>query len=120
MDLKSHVVEGLDLEADDYLNKPSSFAGLLARLRAASRRQYAHTSLLRVADLELNRATREVFRGKGEINLTSTEFRLLEFLIRRAGTVVSRNAIVKASWFRRRSERQHSGCFYPSPAAKSR
>src|SRR6202049_667376 len=74
------VVKGLDLGADDYLTKPFSFAVLLARLRAASRRQYAQpTSLLRVADLELNRATREVFRGRREINLTATEFRLLEF-----------------------------------------
>ena len=59
------VVKGLDLGADDYLTKPFSFAVLLARLRAASRRQYAQpTSLLRVADLVLNRATREVFRAR--------------------------------------------------------
>ncbi|HEX7424815.1 MAG TPA: response regulator transcription factor [Terriglobales bacterium] len=93
------VVKGLDLGADDYLTKPFSFAVLLARLRAASRRQYAQpTSLLRVADLVLNRATREVFRAKREINLTATEFRLLEFLMRRPGVVVSRNAIVEAVW----------------------
>src|ERR1700674_1484449 len=93
------VVKGLDLGADDYLTKPFSFDVLLARLRAASRRQYAQpTSLLRVADLELNRATREVFRGRREINLTATEFRLLEFLMRRPGVVVSRNAIVEAVW----------------------
>ena len=93
------VVKGLDLGADDYLTKPFSFAVLLARLRAASRRQYAQpTSLLRVADLELNRATREVFRARREINLTATEFRLLEFLMRRPGVVVSRNAIVEAVW----------------------
>jgi DNA-binding response OmpR family regulator len=93
------VVKGLDLGADDYLTKPFSFAVLLARLRAASRRQYAQpTSLLRVADLVVNRATREVFRAKREINLTATEFRLLEFLMRRPGVVVSRNAIVEAVW----------------------
>ena len=46
----------------------------------------------------LNRATREVFRGRREINLTATEFRLLEFLMRRPGVVVSRNAIVEAVW----------------------
>jgi len=93
------VVKGLDLGADDYLTKPFSFDVLLARLRAASRRQYAQpTSLLRVADLVLNRATREVFRARREINLTATEFRLLEFLMRRPGLVVSRNAIVEAVW----------------------
>lgn len=93
------VVKGLDLGADDYLTKPFSFAVLLARLRAASRRKYAQpTSLLRVADLVLNRATREVFRARREINLTVTEFRLLEFLMRRPGVVVSRNAIVDAVW----------------------
>jgi DNA-binding response OmpR family regulator len=93
------VVKGLDLGADDYLTKPFSFAVLLARLRAASRRQYGPaTSLLRVADLVLNRGTMKVFRGRREINLTATEFRLLEFLMRRPGVVVSRNAIVEAVW----------------------
>src|SRR6516225_650476 len=93
------VVKGLDLGADDYLTKPFSFAVLLARLRAASRRQYAQpTSFLRVGDLELNRATREVFRAKRQVNLTATEFRLLEFLMRRPGVVVSRNAILEAVW----------------------
>ncbi len=68
------VVKGLDLGADDYLTKPFSFAVLLARLRAASRRQDGQpTSLLRVADLVLNQATMEVFRGRHEINLTATE-----------------------------------------------
>lgn len=93
------VVKGLDLGADDYLTKPFSFAVLLARLRAASRRQYGQpTSVLRVGDLELNPATIQVSRAKHEISLTATEFRLLEFLMRRPGTVVSRNAIVEAVW----------------------
>jgi len=93
------VVKGLDLGADYYLTKPFSFAVLLARLRAATRRQYAErTSVLRVADLALNRATREVLRAGREINLTATEFRLLEFLMRRPGVVVSRNAILEAVW----------------------
>jgi len=98
-DIVPDVVKGLDLGADDYLTKPFSFAILLARLRAASRRQYVQpTSLLRVADLGLNPATRQVFRERREINLTATEFRLLEFLMRRPGVVVSRDAIVEAVW----------------------
>lgn len=93
------VVKGLDLGADDYLTKPFSFAVLLARLRAASRRQYAQpSSLLRVADLVLTCATKEASRGRREINLTATEFRLLEFLMRRPGVVVPRSAIVEAVW----------------------
>jgi len=93
------VVKGLDLGADNYLTKPFSFAVLLARLRAAGRRRDGQpTSVLRVADLVLNQATMEVFRGRHEINLTATEFRLLEFLMRRPGVVVSRNAIVEAVW----------------------
>ena len=93
------VVKGLDLGADDYLTKPFSFAVLLARLRAASRRKYDQpSSVLRVADLELDRATMAVTRARREINLTATEFRLLEFLLRRPGVVVSRNTIVDAVW----------------------
>jgi DNA-binding response OmpR family regulator len=93
------VVKGLDLGADDYLTKPFSFAVLLARLRAASRRKYDQpSSVLRVADLELDRATMAVTRARREINLTATEFRLLEFLLRRPGVVVSRNSIVDAVW----------------------
>jgi DNA-binding response OmpR family regulator len=93
------VVKGLDLGADDYLTKPFSFAVLLARLRAASRRKYDQpSSVLRVADLELDGATRAVTRARREINLTATEFRLLEFLMRRPGVVVSRNTIVDAVW----------------------
>src|SRR5258708_4054591 len=73
------VVKGLDLGADDYLTKPFSFAVLLARLRAASRRQYAQpASLLRVADLTLHRATREVFRARPATTLTATTFPLLQ------------------------------------------
>src|ERR1700674_5244263 len=71
-DTAPDVVRGLELGADDYLTNPFSFAVLLARSRAASRRQDGHpTSVLRVADLVLNQATMEVFRGRYEINLTA-------------------------------------------------
>jgi DNA-binding response OmpR family regulator len=93
------IVKGLDAGADDYLTKPFSFAVLLARIRALDRR---HTELrtqsLRVADLTLEITQRRVFRGQREIRLTPTEFRLLEFLMRREGKVASRHAILGAVW----------------------
>lgn len=93
------IVKGLDAGADDYLTKPFSFAVLLARIRALDRR---HTELrthtLRVADLTMELTQRRVFRGQREVRLTPTEFRLLEFLMRREGKVASRHAILEAIW----------------------
>ena len=93
------VVKGLDIGADDYMTKPFSFEEFLARLRAISRRASApRPTLLQVGDLVLNPASHEVRRGGEEISLSRTEFRLLEFLMRRAGRVVPRNTIVNAVW----------------------
>ena len=93
------VVKGLDSGADDYLTKPFSFDIFLARLRSITRRgSVPRPACLRVADLTLNPATREVFRGDDEIHLSPTEFRLLEFLMRRVDRVVSREAILQAVW----------------------
>jgi DNA-binding response OmpR family regulator len=93
------VVKGLDIGADDYMTKPFSFEEFLARLRAISRRASApRATLLQVGDLVLNPASHEVKRGGEEISLSRTEFRLLEFLMRRAGRVVPRNTIVHAVW----------------------
>ena len=93
------VVKGLDIGADDYMTKPFSFEEFLARLRAISRRASApRPTLLQVGDLVLDPATHEVRRGGEEISLSRTEFRLLEFLMRRAGRVVPRNTIVNAVW----------------------
>lgn len=93
------IAKGLDLGADDYLTKPFSFVELLARLRSVARRGTApRPALLRIADLTLDPASRRVSRNGQEIRLTPTEYRLLEFLMRRSGRVASRQAIVEAVW----------------------
>lgn len=94
------IVRGLDAGADDYLIKPFSFTELLARLRSAARRGPIPRSVqMQVADLRLDPATHQIFRGERTIHLTVTEFRLLEFLMRRAGRVVTRRALVEAVWW---------------------
>ncbi|MGH9355161.1 MAG: response regulator transcription factor, partial [Terriglobia bacterium] len=93
------VVRILDLGADDYLTKPFSFEVFLARLRAVARRGSSpRPACLQFADLRLDPASRQVFRNSREIRLSPTEYRLLELLLRRAGRVVTRNAIVDAVW----------------------
>lgn len=94
------IVKGLDVGADDYLTKPFSFSEFLARLRALGRRPVATAAASRlvVGDLTLDPNTRQVFRGKHEIRLTATEYKLLEFLMRRPGGVGSRRSIVEAVW----------------------
>lgn len=93
------IAKGLDCGADDYLTKPFSFMELLARLRAITRRSGTPPStMLQVANLRLDPAACQVFRDGTEIHLTATEFRLLEFMLRRAGRVLTRSAIVEAVW----------------------
>lgn len=98
-DAAGDVVRGLDAGADDYLTKPFSFRVLLARLRAISRRAARpQLSTLQLDDLALDPATHEVSRAGSPLNLTATEYRLLECLMRRAGRAVSRSAIIEAVW----------------------
>ena len=98
-DATPDVVQGLNFGADDYVVKPFSFAVLLARLRAVSRRGPIPEPVpLQVADLTVNPASREVARGGRKIGLTRTEYSLLEFLIRRAGRVVAREALIESVW----------------------
>ncbi len=92
-------VRGLDAGGDDYLPKPFAFAELYARLRAMLRREPGERpTVLRAGDLRLNPATREVKRGPSEIALSAREFSLLELLLRRKGTVLSRTAILEHVW----------------------
>jgi two-component system response regulator MprA len=94
-------VAGLDAGADDYLPKPFALAELLARLRALLRRAAngdETSSALRFADLELDLGTREVRRGSRPIELTRTEFSLLELFLRNPRQVLTRSIIFERVW----------------------
>ena len=98
-DATPDIVQGLDLGADDYLTKPFSFEVLLARIRALQRRGPAsHSVKLRVGNLELDPGSHEVTRGGQVVNLTRTEFHLLEYLMRRHGQVIPRDVLIEAVW----------------------
>jgi len=92
-------VAGLDAGADDYLPKPFSFAELNARLRALARRGVSERpAVVEVGDLRLDPATRQVWRGAVEIQLSTKEFALLDTLMRRAGLVLSRLQLLEHAW----------------------
>ncbi len=92
-------VAGLDTGADDYLVKPFAFAELLARLRALVRRGDAQRpSVLEVDDLRLDPASRRVWRGRHEVQLSSKEFAILETFMRRPNEVISRLYLLEHAW----------------------
>ncbi len=96
----SDRVSGLDAGADDYLPKPFDLDELLARIRALLRRTKDESAddSLQVADLVLDTAGRRAMRGSREIELTKTEFDLLELLVRNAGVVLDQTTIYERIW----------------------
>ncbi|HTF70838.1 MAG TPA: response regulator transcription factor [Edaphobacter sp.] len=98
-DTEDDLVAGLDGGGDDYLTKPFSFREFAARLRALTRRrpQIALTTLT-IGDLTLNRSNHAVTRAGREINLTKTEYSLLEFFMRHPGQVLTRDVLIDAVW----------------------
>jgi DNA-binding response OmpR family regulator len=97
---ETDVVVGLDAGADDYVTKPFRLAELQARLRALLRRAEGGrgTGEVSAQDVRVDRAARRAFRGEEELDLTPKEFDLLAELVAHAGTVVSREDLMRAVW----------------------
>jgi two-component system OmpR family response regulator len=92
-------IRGLDAGADDYLVKPFDYGELIARVRALLRRgARERPAILVVGDLEVDPAAHTVIRAGQPVELTAREFALLEFLMRRAGEVVTRTALLEHVW----------------------
>jgi DNA-binding response OmpR family regulator len=98
-DSPEDIVNGLDAGADDYLTKPFAFEVLLARIRARTRFATAkNAAQMRFADLFLDTEKHEVIRAGQRLDLTRTEFSILECLLRAAGRVVTRSRVIELVW----------------------
>lgn len=91
-------IKGLDIGADDYLAKPFDFDELLARIRAIIRRTTKTDVVLRIDNLELDPKTKEVKRAGKELKLSSTEYRLLEYLMLHPDWVLNEEKIISHVW----------------------
>lgn len=98
-DATSDIARGLDSGVDDYLTKPFAFAELFARIRAVTRRPASPPAVpLQIADLSLDSITHTACRGTRKLNLTRTEFLILEFMLRNPRRVLQRDSIINAVW----------------------
>jgi len=99
LDSEEHKIEGLDAGANDYVGKPASVRELLSRVRALWHgREASPVTKLSVGDLEMDLLARTVYRGGKKIDLQPREFRLLEYLMRHAGQVVTRTMLLEKVW----------------------
>ena len=99
LDAVSHRVKGLDLGADDYLVKPFAFSELLARVRNALRRTPARQlEMLRLGDLDMDLARHKASRAGKPLDLAPQEYRLLEYLLRHPGEVLTRTRLAEQIW----------------------
>lgn len=95
-DTTEDIIRGLDCGSDDYMTKPFEIGELLARCRALVRRTYDRPDpILRVGDLSVDVSSRTVMLGDGRISLRAMEYRLLEYLVLRAGQIVSKTEILE-------------------------
>jgi DNA-binding response OmpR family regulator len=93
------IIRGLELGADDYVTKPFSIRELAARVRAFLRRRRAKaTEVYRFGDCRLDLASHKLFRGEVEVPLTTKEFRMLEYFVRRPGRALTRGDILDNVW----------------------
>jgi DNA-binding response OmpR family regulator len=92
------AVVGLDAGADDYVAKPFRTAELMARIRALLRRGQVGAEVMQAQDLHIDVGARRLWQGEREIELSQRQFDLLAFLVRRQGTVVSREELMRQVW----------------------